>query len=245
MPTYIVHRTAIVPELAGLWDGPAWANVPSLDVAHFHPRSSSHRPRTRVKILHDPRHLHALFRVEDRYVRSVHTAYESDTYQDSCVELFVQPRETPGYFAFEINCGGALSLRHIEDPTRTADRFARWSAIDHGVAASIRIAHSMPDVVDPEIAHEVEWWVEMACPLSVLETCCGPLAPASGQRWRANCYKCADRSSHPHWASWAPIGEALNFHQPAYFGVFEFADRYASRKDRDSGTSPMLGPCRS
>jgi len=220
--TYLVHRTAIAPELAGLWDGPAWSGVPALEVASFHPRSSSHRPPTRVKVLYDSRHLYALFHVQDRYVRSVHTAYESDTYQDSCVELFVQPRETPGYFAFEINCGGALSLRYIEDPTRTANRFARWSAVEPALAATIRIAHSMPEVVDPEIVDDVEWWVEMACPLSVLESRCGPLALAHGQRWRANCFKCADQSSHPHWASWSPIGEALNFHQPGYFGAFEF-----------------------
>jgi hypothetical protein len=59
----------------------------------------------------------------------------------------------------------------------------------------------------------------------VLAPYCGPLALADGQRWRANCFKCADQSSHPHWASWAPIGEVLNFHQPASFGVFEFAGR--------------------
>jgi len=45
----------------------------------------------------------------------------------------------------------------------------------------------------------------------------------AGTEWRANCFKCADETSHPHWASWAPIGEALNFHQPQYFGVFHFA----------------------
>jgi len=224
-PTYRVHRAVIAPELEGLWDGQAWANVPALDVADFHPRSSPHRPRTRVKVLHDSRRLYALFRVEDRYVRSVHTAYESDTYQDSCVELFVQPRVTPGYFAFEVNCGGALSLRYIEDPTRTANRFAKWAAIDQALAATIRIGHSMPEIVDPEIADEVEWWVEMACPLSVLESHCGPLVLTDGQRWRANCFKCADQSSHPHWASWSPIGEALNFHQPGRFGVFQFVER--------------------
>ena len=38
-----------------------------------------------------------------------------------------------------------------------------------------------------------------------------------------NFFKCADDSSHPHWASWAPIGEALNFHQPQYFAPLRFA----------------------
>ena len=64
--------------------------------------------------------------MSDRYVRSVHTAYDSDTYKDSCVELFVQPAGRIGYFALEVNAGGAFSLRYIEDPTRTSNRFAKW-----------------------------------------------------------------------------------------------------------------------
>ena len=42
------------------------------------------------------------------------------------------------------------------------------------------------------------------------------------RRWRGNAFKCADETSHPHWASWAPIGEALNFHAPGWFGDLDF-----------------------
>jgi hypothetical protein len=45
----------------------------------------------------------------------------------------------------------------------------------------------------------------------------------SGQTWRANLYKCADLSSHPHWGAWAEIGERLDFHQPSRFGEIAFA----------------------
>jgi hypothetical protein len=57
-----------------------------------------------------------------------------------------------------------------------------------------------------------------------MEPYCGPLRPVRGQRWRANAFKCGDQTSHPHWASWAPIGEALNFHQPGRFGWLELAE---------------------
>ncbi|MCD6337129.1 MAG: hypothetical protein J7M01_02720, partial [Candidatus Marinimicrobia bacterium] len=36
-----------------------------------------------------------------------------------------------------------------------------------------------------------------------------------------NLYKCGDKTSHPHWASWSPI-DKLNFHQPKHFGEFVF-----------------------
>jgi hypothetical protein len=210
------------PEPAGLWNGPAWGRVPALDIAHFHPRSSDHRPRVAAKLLYDRECLYALFRVDDRFVRSLHTEYESDTYKDSCVELFLQPHAEAGYFALEVNAGGAFSLRYIEDPTRTANRFARWMAIDRGLASTVRVAHSLPAVVSPEIAEPVSWWVEIGWPFDVFEAHVGPLRPLGAATWRGNCFKCGDETSHPHWASWAPIGEALNFHQPAYFGVFEF-----------------------
>jgi hypothetical protein len=192
-------------------------------ISNFHPRSSEHHPVTEAALLYDDRHLFAVFRVADRYVRSVHTDYDSDTYEDSCVELFVQPAGRTGYFALEVNCGGAFSLRHIEDPTRTSNRFAKWVAVAPEIAATIRIAHSLPAVVEPEEEGPIDWWVEVAWPFTAMEPYCGPVTPVGGQRWRANAFKCGDRTSHPHWASWAPIEEALNFHQPRYFGDLEFA----------------------
>ena len=149
-PVYIVRRAAAPPELAGRWDGPVWGPAPKMAIAHFHPRSSDHRPVTEAALLYDDEHLHALFRVADRYVRSVHTAYDSDTYQDSCVELFIQPPGRIGYFALEVNAGGAFSLRYIEDPTRTSNRFAKWTTVAPDVAATVRIAHALPPVVEPE-----------------------------------------------------------------------------------------------
>ena len=223
-PVYEVRRSAIPPEHRGAWDGPVWGLAPKLAIAHFHPRSSDHRPATEAALLYDDDHLHALFRVADRYVRSVHTAYDSDTYKDSCVELFVQPPGRIGYFALEVNAGGAFSLRHIEDPTRTSNRFAKWVMVAPDIAATVRVSHSLPSVVDPERTEPVDWWVELSWPFAAMEPYCGPLRPVRGQRWRANAFKCGDQTSHPHWASWAPIGEALNFHQPAYFGWLELAE---------------------
>ncbi len=219
---YRVRRTNAAPERRGAWDGPVWGVADRMRIAAFHPRSSDHRPCVEAALLYDDLHLHALFRVGDRYVRSVHTAYDSDTYKDSCVELFVQPAGRTAYFALEVNCGGAFSLRYIEDPTRTADRFAKWTSVAPSMADTLKVAHSMPDVVDPELTEPVNWWVELSWPFAVMEHYCGELRPVGGQRWRANAYKCADDTSHPHWASWAPVGEALNFHQPSVFGDLEF-----------------------
>ncbi|MBI5094406.1 MAG: diguanylate cyclase, partial [Candidatus Hydrogenedentes bacterium] len=69
---------------------------------------------------------------------------------------------------------------------------------------------------------DTEWADEYPIPRALFETYVGPLGRIDGQTWRANFYKCGDETSHPHWASWAPIGEELNFHQPQYFAPIHF-----------------------
>lgn len=223
-PSYRIHRAPGPPEHRGDWDGPVWGAAERMPIAHFHARSSDHRPRTEAALLYDDECLHAMFRVADAYVRSVHTTYDSDTYKDSCVEFFVQPDPRGGYFALEVNCGGAFSLRYIEDPTRTSNRFARWRMVPAELAARIQVSHSLPALVEPERPGRLDWWVEWSWPFAVMEAFCGPFRPVSGRSWRANAFKCGDDTSHPHWASWAPIGEALNFHQPVYFGGVQFVE---------------------
>jgi hypothetical protein len=226
----LVRRAPDAHSAPGDLSSPLWSGAAQLPVSRFHPRSSEHRPVTTLRLMYQDGAggtggdscLRGLFTVSDRYVRSVHTEYDSDTYKDSCVELFVKPDDSAGYFAIEFNCGGAFSLRYIEDPTRTPNRFARWCTVDSSLASTIQVARSMPAVVDPEITAPVEWWVEFTWPIAVMTPYSGTAGPLAGRCWRANAFKCGDETSHPHWATWAPIGEVLNFHQPQYFGALEF-----------------------
>ena len=217
---YLILRAAADP---GHGEAPEWDAIPALHVAHFHARSSQHRPAVEARLAHADRVIHVRFQVDDRFVRCIHTDYESDTYKDSCVELFLQPQGREGYFALEVNCGGAFSLRYIEDPRRTPNRFAKWTAVSAQDAGRLRIGHSMPARVEPEVEGPVRWWVTVAWPVDTMEPYCGPIGDLRGQRWRGNAFKCGDETSHPHWASWWPIGDALNFHQPSYFGPLVFA----------------------
>jgi hypothetical protein len=205
------------------WDGPNWLVAEEAAVDHFHAASSPHRPLVRAKLTYDSDNLFLRFRAEDRYVVAKHTEFQDPVWRDSCVEFFVQPRESGGYFNFEINCGGALLSYYIEDPSRTADGFAKFTRLSAEHGGRIRISHSLPKTVMAERLEPTEWQIAYAIPIKVLEAYAGPLRPIAGQTWQGNFYKCADGCSHPHWASWAPIGEELNFHQPKYFGAIHFA----------------------
>ena len=221
--TYTIHRAAEPPAFKGNWSEGLWADVHPLRVNHFHAAGSEHRPITEAKLLFDAAHLYVFFHVQDRYVRAVAENFQGRVWEDSCAEAFLQPREGRGYFNFEMNCGGTLRLSYIEDPRRTPEGFARFTPVTGEEVAKMRIYHSLPSVVDPEIREPVEWYLEYSIPLSLFRAYLGEAVRPAGERWRGNFYKCGDETSHPHWAAWSPIGEELNFHCPEYFGVLEFA----------------------
>jgi hypothetical protein len=221
MNTYFIAKSASPLPLAGKWDGPCWNKIDAIAIDNFLNGSSDHRPVTQVKAVHDGRSVHILFKVTDRYVRSTRTKFLDDVWNDSCVEWFVQPKEDKGYFNFEVNCGGTLYASYIEDPARINDSLKKFACLTPDLGAMVGIHHSLPSVVDPEITAPLEWTIELAVPLSVLEHYVGPIGPLSGRKWRANFNKCADQTSHPSWATWNPVTER-NFHRPREFGVIVF-----------------------
>jgi len=225
---YRIRRAGQQPSFTGNWSGGAWAAAEPVFVDHFHPSSSDHRPKTEVKILYNSAYLYVFFRVHDRYVRAVAEGFQGPVWADSCAEAFLRPRENGGYFNFEMNCGGTLLLYYIEDPRRTEEGFAKFTPVAAEKVAGMRIYHSLPSRVDPEIEEPVEWRLEYSIPLAVFEAYLGeavdPSGHPAGGRWRGNFYKCGDQTSHPHWASWSPIGEELNFHCPEHFGTLEFEE---------------------
>ena len=223
------HTATVSPsgrEEAVDWDAPVWAGASALAIDNFHARSSDHRPQAQARVLHAGRQVFVLFDVHDRYVRCVTTEHNGPVCRDSCVEFFVQPSGGTGYFNFEVNCGGCLHVSYVEDPRRLpgAQGFAKYTPIPASQAASVAIRHSLPATIDPEITGPTSWRILLTIPLTLLEAYTGPLGQLGGQSWRANFYKCADDCSHPHWASWAPLGKALDFHQPQYFAPVFFAE---------------------
>ena len=107
---------------------------------------------------------------------------------------------------------GAVSRKPSAIPGNSPSRSPRrnW--------ATIAMATSLPQIVEPEIAEPTTWTVEYHVPLALFTSYFGCQPPSSGTAWRANFYKCGDKTSHPHWGSWAPVRtENPGFHQPAFF----------------------------
>ena len=185
-------------------------------IGQARPESSDHRPETTFRVLHDGTNLYVRFDVQDRYVRSVQTAYQAPVSSDSCVEFSVLPKAGKGYFNIEVNAGGTLLLYYVEDPTRTEQGLKRYTPVPVEWGRQVVVRSSLPAVVEPEIAGPVLWHVRYQVPLALFEAFVGD-AGRGGAVWRANFYKCGDKTSHPHWLAWSPVS-ALNFHLPECFG---------------------------
>lgn len=216
--TYTIARTDALPPPDANWERADWQHAETLQVTHFPWEDSGHHPKTEARLLYDAQHLGIIFRVEDQYIRAVAEHYQGSVCLDSCVEFFVSP--VPGsmsYFNFEINCGGTMLLYKNPDP---AEREAGQPRTDVTESdwQTIRIAHSMPAIVEPEITVPTVWTVEYHVPFSLFKTYFGEISHGAGTTWRANFYKCGDQTSHPHWGSWAPVDTSRpNFHVPASF----------------------------
>jgi hypothetical protein len=219
---YIINKAECVPKLIGNWEGSVWSQANLLEVAHILPESSKHFPRTYARLLYTDDGIYGIFLVHDQFVRCSHTGYQAQVWRDSCVEFFVKPKPDQGYFNFEFNCGGSLLCSYVIDPTRIGDALTHAVPLTNAEGKQVKIYHSLPQKIDPEITTPVDWILEFYIPFAILENYVGSLYPGEERLWRGNFYKCAEDNSHPHWVSWSPVNE-LNFHLPECFGELQFA----------------------
>lgn len=216
---YSIHRASCplgAPDTD--WESPRWADAETLNVNNFAWKDSGHRPLTRARVVYDNDFLGVIFRVEDHYVRAVAQRFQDNVCTDSCVEFFVAPLpDSDAYFNFEVNCGGTMLLRRCAS-TAERDSGGTTKSVGEADGRTIHMATTLPKVVDPEITESTTWLVEYHIPLALFAAYFTQPNAASGSIWRGNFYKCGDKTSHPHWGTWAPINTpSPNFHCPEYF----------------------------
>ena len=198
-----------------------WEDIADIKICEFRKESSRHRPQTTCRMFYDNSGLYALFYVKDRYVKAVYSKSGDPVYEDSCVEFFVQPSVNSGYFNFEFNCCGTLLATYITDPARTENGFAEYTPLDAADIKNILIYPSVTGILKEEITTPFEWKLGFFIPFSLFANYAKTATPSPGDEWRANFYKCGDKTSHPHWGAWSPVPE-LNFHIPESFGHLKF-----------------------
>ena len=220
---YEILKTKKPIKIDANWDKRQWKKVKPITITNFLRDRDipAFKPEAQAKMVYDNDNLYVIFRVKDKYVKSITDRNNGPVWRDSAVEFFFSPDvENPRiYFNIETNCGGYV-LFHHNNPT---DRSQNKQLTDEDIA-QLEIAHSMPAIVDPEITGEVTWTIEYKVPLDLLRKYSPITTPAKGVEWRANFYKIAEITSNPHYITWSKVDHRPNpsFHSPDVFGRLIF-----------------------
>ena len=217
--SYQVACCQCPPEINAQWDKPFWNNIPSIQLRNFMGDQPEHFPQTQVKMAYDSLNLYLIFRVDDQYVLANATQTNGRVWEDSCVEFFFSPCENSQseYFNLETNCIGTLLMQYhniIEQ---------KDEMVPVVKSKEILIATTLSGPIPVEMVPPVVWVVEYSLPIHILSSYGKTIQPAAGISWRANFYKCADKSSHPHWLTWSKVNYPKpRFHLPEFFGYLVF-----------------------
>ena len=216
---YAVVRVKDPMKIDGNWDKPQWQKTKAINLKNRMGDLPKFTPSVQAKMMYDDANVYVIFRVQDHYVRCVTDKINGPVWEDSCVEFFFSPdtKLPEHYFNLEINCGGT-PLMHYNGISGKEKKKLELEDIK-----KVEIAHTMPKLVDPEKTEPITWVIEYRVPLAMLEKVSHVTHPNQGVTWRANFYKCADKSFNPHWITWSPVvNDKPNFHLPRYFGTLEF-----------------------
>lgn len=176
------------------------------------PDAYPYAPVCSAQIAFTDGYLAILFHVEGLDLRTMVTTDNGSVYQDSCVEFFILSPDGKNYYNFEMNAAGYLHSAIGPDiKTRTLqaqlklDRVKRFTTFGKG----------MREQNDKSFS----WDAGMLIPFDLM----GIDKDNIPDEIKCNLYKCADKSAHPHYISWSPVGTPKpNFHSPSYFGTMKF-----------------------
>lgn len=217
--TYTIHKIDAPMVINADWQKPVWQKIEPLELTHFMGDKPRHFPEVKAKVAYDDENIYLIWQVKDQYVRAVADKHQGPVFQDSCVEFFFIPDNLGGteYFNLEMNCGGTMLFHHQDynQPERVN--------ITEEDIASMKVAHTLPRLIPEEIQEKTTWYLEYSIPFKILNNYYSSETPEPGAVWRANFYKCADKTSHPHWLTWSEVEHPTpRFHLPQFFGKLVF-----------------------
>lgn len=217
--SYLVKHSLKPNEVNSKWDKEIWSKTSSICLTNFMGERPLHFPETYVKLRYDKENIYVIFRVKDKYIKAVAKKTNGKVWQDSCVEFFFSPGSDieRGYFNFEANCKGVFLFQYHINNGDTKD----FVSIED--CEKIEISYSLTKEVEIESSEPENWTLEYSIPIAVLSKYMKVDEPGPGVSWRANFYKCADKTSHPHWLTWTMVDYPKpKFHLPEFFGRLDF-----------------------
>jgi len=184
-----------------------WSDVPALEM-DYDLIPMEHSVTASAQLRYDENALYVRLTAKETNIRAEHTGPLDEICEDSCLEFFFCPIEgDKRYFNLEVNPNGAI-----------------YFGFGSNVENLQRIVQENTGVTPVTARTDDGWSVEYAISHDFVRLFFPDYNPAPGKAIRANCYKCADLSDHPHWLCWNFVPRELDtFHCPDHYGIMYFA----------------------
>lgn len=193
---------------------PIWDRVPVGAIGHYHWESDPPcRPQSFFQLCFvKNKGVFARLWSDETDLRAVCTNRDDPVWEDSCLECFLQPVPGGGYLNVEMNPRGVF--------------LTQWGKGRDDRVFTKALTDLSPAVTP--LPRKDGWGVELFVPCELLSVLAeAPFAAGEGQ-YRFCCFKCGDKTAHPHFASFAPMGEnPPGFHNPAHFAILDIREEKA------------------
>jgi hypothetical protein len=170
-----------------------------------------YQPTASFSIGHTNDHIAIKYAVQEKVVKGACYTSNSPVYTDSCVEFFIAPENSRGYYNLEFNCIGTCLAGYGEGRT---DR----TPVPAPIIKTIRYQAVLQNDTQAATVH---WGLTLLIPVQVF--CFHHISSLQGMHCSGNFYKCGDDLPEPHFLSWMPIQTPQpDFHRPGFFGSLYF-----------------------
>ena len=175
----------------------------------------AYKPDVAFSIGHSENVLYLKFYVSEAHILAQHSKPNSSTHRDSCVEFFIDPDQSGGYYNFEFNCIGTTHLAY------GPNRHKRSFVAEEKILDQVFTASTLGTTPFEEKSGAFQWEMVVALPASLFVH--HPDLNFKSLNSKANFYKCGDDTSLPHYLSWNKINSPKpDFHLPEFFGSLLF-----------------------
>lgn len=179
---------------------PATGHIDQINWSELYPAA----PETMFVLVHTDDMLYVRFEVKGEVPLATKTNDLELVNEDACVEIFVADADNTHYWNFEFNAAGVCNASHRKERKVDVVRLN---------AEQLQSIKRFP--VQLCAAH---WSLLVGIPFALID-----FDIARERARRANLYKCGDKTSLKHYASWNPIdAPAPAFHLPEFFGEVQF-----------------------
>jgi hypothetical protein len=188
-----------------------WSIASPADLSHYLWLDNGYMPFVQARLFHTDSALHIRFQVQEEKPLVSCRKPNEPVYEDSCVELFLQPapESDARYLNFEMNAAGTLLLQIGES---RHDR--------HFIPATEHSQFNIKAESGCRLPDGTAYWqVELSIPYSWLQSIFSEFQPAVGCTMRGNLYKCGDRTELPHYGCWSLVTSPTpDYHRSGDFG---------------------------